>query len=177
MTKFRRTIPIAIVPLALSLAATGEARAETVTASDPEQGCSYAAALDVRRATFSYRKNAFLVRLKMGDLSKKRTQVLGRYIVGSPDDTKLDVMLISKHVDGERKTFGRLTDYANEEYDNHFTKGVNAKWDWNANTVTFTLTNHLQGKKATGAAYSVPKGAQHGDPCGDYIVVRGIRRG
>ena len=165
---------VAAVVLGALVAPAG---AETVTKRDPHPRCSQAAPLDLERASFTYSQQAFKVRLKMAALSKKRTQVFARYTVGTSRGDKYGVQLASSFSDGRKRAVGYWSDYRSGEYGKRFTRGLDATWDWQRRTVTFVLTEHLRGRRVMASAYSVAKGAMHGPPCGDYIVVRNLRRG
>lgn len=172
---------LAAAATALSIAVTigtaGSAAAESVTRADPRPGCSQAAPLDVKRATFTYSDNAFKTRIRMGDLSRKRTQVLSRFSVNKRGATRYDVRLVSAFRKGDLRTVGFWSNHTTEDYENKFRRGLTADWDFADDVVTFRLTERLRGQQVDAAAYSVPKGADHGPLCGDYIFVRSLDRG
>lgn len=90
--------------LGLALATVAPADAEVVTRKDPEPKCSQRPALDVKRATFDYGEKKFVWKVKMGSLTKKRTQVFGRYTVGNRRQDRYDVIVVTltSHLKGRR---------------------------------------------------------------------------
>jgi hypothetical protein len=174
----RMTLRLLVVALvAATVAVAGpSAQAQTVTKSDPRPGCSQAAPLDLVRATFDYRPGSLTVRTKIGRLSRSRTQVIARYTHSVGGDTRFDLLMSTKYVGGVRRTVARWTNYATGR-SGSFTRGVRAVWDFERDVITFTLTQRLYGDRVLAAAYTVPKGADHGPPCGDYITVGSLRRG
>lgn len=165
------------VVIALTAGTAAPAAAETRSKRDPDPRCSQAAPLDLKRAAFAYSDGAFKTRLRMGELSKKRTQVFSRFYVEQGDRLVYGVQLVSAFRNGKLRTVGYWTDYENEDYSNRFTNGLSSSWDFGDDMVRFTLTRHLRGQRVDVAAYSVRKGADHGPLCGDYIFVDSLRRG
>ena len=170
---FRFAVVLTLVFIVFSgLAVPGHA--ETRHKVDPEPWCSQGAALDVKRARFTLTKTAFKVSVKMARLSKKHTQVIARFTLTRPTGV-YDVMLFTKYRNGTRRTFGYWSDSESEARE-RFRRGLNSRWDWRKRRITFTLTEHLRGRRVAAFAYTVPKGAMHGPPCGDYLYVRGLKR-
>ncbi len=167
----------AALSIAVLVGAAGPAAAESVTKADPRPRCSQAPPLDVKRATFTYSDNAFKTRIRMGDLSKKRTQVFSRFYVQKARTTTYDVLLVSAFRKGSLRTVGYWSDHEAEDYSNKFRRGLTADWDFRDDVVRFRLTKHLRGQKVDAAAYSVRKGDNHGPLCGDYIFVGSLDRG
>jgi hypothetical protein len=152
------------------------ADAEVVTRSDPDPACSQRPALDLKRATFNYDDDRFVFKLKMGALSRKRTQAFARYTLGYRQGSRYDVLLRTKFdSDGDKQVVGRW--YSDTGEYGRFTDGLTANWDWQRKVIKFTLTSHLRGRKADAWAYTIPKGVLHGGPCGDYIWSGRISRG
>jgi hypothetical protein len=132
----------------------------------------------VRRATFNYGENRIVWKLKMGALSRKRTQVFARYTLGSREGSRYDVILKTMFdSDGVNRVIGHWSNYATEDYGNRFTQGLTARWDWQQKIIKFTLTSHVKGRNADAWAFSVAKGEPHGPPCGDYIWSGRLSRG
>lgn len=167
----------AALSVVVTIGTAGSAVAESVTRADPSPRCSQAAPLDVKRATFTYSENAFKTRIRMGDLSRKRTQVLSRFYVNRGGATRYEVRLVSAFRKGDLRTVGFWSNHRTEDYDNRFRTGLTADWDFGDDVVTFRLTKRLRGQQVDAAAYSVRKGADHGPVCGDYIFVRSLDRG
>jgi hypothetical protein len=172
-----RTLLAGLVASALIWCVAPTAQAEVVTRPDPHPACSQRPALDVKRATFNYGDHRFVWKIKMAALSRKRTQVFGRYTLGTRTETRYDVLLRTKYSDGVERVTGHWSNYETGEYDVRFTDGLTAQWNWRRQIVKFTLTSHLRGRVADAWAYSVPKGDLHGPPCGDYIWSGRISRG
>lgn len=162
--------------IAFTVGTAAPAVAETKSRPDPDPRCSQAAPLDLKRATFTYSDRAFRTKLRMGDLSKKRTQVFSRFYVRQGDTTTYEVFLVSAYRKGELRTTGRWTDYEADD-SGRIRRGLTGSWDFADDTVTFRLTTRLQGQRISPAAYSVQKGADHGPLCGDYIFISSLRRG
>lgn len=153
------------------------AQAEVTTRPDPNPACSQRPALDVKRATFNYGERRFVWKIKMGALSRKRTQVVAKYLIGQPTARYGVIVRTKFDSDGTKRVRGSWSNYRTEDYDNRFTKGLTAQWDWQRRTIKFTLRTHLRRTTAVASAFSVPKGALHGPPCGDYIFSGRISRG
>lgn len=154
--------------------ASAPASAETVSRSDPQPHCSQAPALDLKRVTFSYSETRLRAILRMGDLRKKKTQVVVRFTERSTSEAPVTVVLKSKFADGRLRTTGTWSNPEAGQY-GRIRTGLRANWDWTSSRVRFDLTTHLPTRSVVAEAYSVPKGADHGPPCGDYIVVRGLQ--
>ena len=164
------------VASALVWFAAPTAYAEVVTRWDPDPACSQRPALDLKRATFNYDDDRFVFKLKMGALSRKRTQAVARYTLGYRQGGRYDVLLKTKFdSDGDKQVIGRWTSETGDY--GRFTNGLTAEWDWQRKIIKFTVTSHLRGRNADAWAYSIAKGAVHGPPCGDYIWSGRISRG
>lgn len=168
---------VAAFSLALTTAVAAPVAAETVSRADPNPRCSQAAPLDVRRATFTYSQRAFRTTIRMGDLSRRRTQVFSRFFVRRDGRTTYEVFLVSAFRKGELRTTGRWTDHTGEGDGGRITRGLTGSWDFRDDVITIRLTDRLRGQRVDAAAYSVQKGADHGPPCGDYLFVRSLERG
>ena len=158
--------------LVLGLGFPAPSSAETERVRDPHQEFSQRPALDLESATFQFGAKKLTYRLKIDNLSKKRTQAFARLNLRNYDlflETKVDAS-------GEERTLGRWSDYKTESYGNRFTDGLTADWDWARDIITITLTKHIRGQRGTLAAYTVAKGAMHGPVKGDYIVAK-LNRG
>ncbi len=168
---------VAAFSIALSTAVAPPGAAETVRVADPNPRCSQAAPLDVKRATFTYSQRAFRTTMRMGDLSKRRTQVFTRFFVRRGGQTTYEVFLVSAFRKGELRTTGRWSDYTGDGDDGRITRGLTGSWDFREDVITIRLTHRLRGQRVDAAAYSVQKGAYHGPPCGDYLFIRSLERG
>jgi len=174
-----RTAVAGLVALALMWCFAPAARAEVVTRRDPQPACSQRPALDVKRARFNYDDERFVWTIRMGALSRQRTQVIARYTLGAirRGEAHYDVLLRTKYnSDGEKVVTGSWANDRTGEQ-GRITDGLTAHWDWPRRTIKFTLTSHVRGRTANAWAYSVAKGALHGPPCGDYIGSGRISRG
>jgi hypothetical protein len=148
----------------------GPADAATTLRRDP--GTQLSPALNLQRARLTYGPNRTAYRLKLAELSRRRTQAIVRFY--RPD---YDLMIITKFVGGDRRVIARRTDYDTGRT-SRFSRGVRVRWDFSADVITITNTRFLSGRSARLDAYTVPKGAMHG-PLGepDDYVTAAVRRG
>jgi hypothetical protein len=130
------------------------ADAATKTVRDP--GTQLSPALNLQRARMAYHRGRIVYRLRIGNLSKAKTQAIVRFYRPG-----YDLMITTRFVRGKRRVIARRTD--NHTYEStRFHQGVSVRWSLRNDVITIVNRRFLSGRAAPMAAYTVPKGAMHG---------------
>lgn len=137
-----------------------------------DSGTQQSAANNLQHARMTYAPARTVYRLKVQNLSKRRTQAIVRFYRPG-----YDLMITTKYVNGTRRTVARHNDYGANQTTRFF-RGVRVRWDFRNDVITIINRRFLAGRSARLAAYTVTKGWMHGPHTSpdDYVFAR-IRRG
>lgn len=158
---------IAAVLMALGLMLTAMP-AEAATASRVDRYNASIPAQNLKKATFRYADNA-TYRVKIKNLSKRKTRLAVKF-----DRPGFSVIVDTKFIGGRKRVVAHKQ-INRAPYDRYRIGGVSAKWNFDSDVIRIVIPKrHVSGPRASFSAFTLYKGAMHGNYEGDgvYASVR-----
>lgn len=164
----RRAFAAVLVSIALVIVGALPAQAWDATAYDRYNKDK--PAFNLKRAYFGYWPEEAIVRVKVENLSKRKTMVVMKY---APRGRTITVA--SRHRGGD------LVNRAHLNTDRDYRRirgGIRVRWNFARDVVAFRLDDRwLSRRPAHFLAWTQRKGANHGNHRGDFVYVANLRRG